>query len=128
MNVRMGILWASVFWIPFFNLPVKAEMTPTPPASQSPHWNHITIYDSGQALPDLADQFNKAFQWFLAHVDATEANGLSRTLKKANPGIRLSHHQSDLTEPARPDAGSLPEEYFFHVSEPTELRFVNRDG
>jgi hypothetical protein len=57
-----------------------------------------------------------------------EANGLSRLLRKANPGVTLSHHQVDLTQLAGPDAALLPEEYFLHVSEPTDLRFMNDDG
>ena len=107
---------------------VAAQMTVSPAATQSPHWSHISVYDAGKGASGLADFTQATSQWFLAHVDAMEANGLSRLLRKANPGVTLSHHQVDLTQLAGPDAALLPEEYFFHVSEPTDLRFMNDDG
>lgn len=98
------------------------------PASASPHWDHINVYDAGHAIPSMTHPTNPAYPWFLAHMDATQANGLSRSLLGLNPGIKLSHHQIDLTVVAGPEATALPESYFLHLAERTELKFINPDG
>jgi len=109
-------VWTTCLWICnvsvaislSFITTVAAQMTVSPAATQSPHWSHISVYDAGKGASGLADFTQATSQWFLAHVDAMEANGLSRLLRKANPGVTLSHHQVDLTQLAGPDAALLP--------------------
>lgn len=107
-----------------------AQTTIITPASQSSHWSHINIADFGRALPWQADPSVKAaaYNWFGQHVDLAEVTGNATDLRSTNSTMRLFIYQLDLSTFANTDSASLPEEYFLHFSEDTQLRFRALDG
>lgn len=110
------------------NVHVAAAQTLEPPRPMTPHWSHINLYDAGRALPLIVNPADSLYQWFLSHIDGTEANGFGGLLRSLNPTLKLAHHQTDLTVLAGPESVLLPESFFFHVAESTDLRFINPDG
>ena len=107
-----------------------AQSTIVSPASQSSHWNHINIADFGRALPYQGDASVRAtaYQWFGQHVDLAEVTGNAADLRSTNPTMRLFIYQLDLSTFANADSANLPEDYFLHFSEDTQLRFRALDG
>ncbi len=108
----------------------NAQLVVESPASQSPHWSHITLYDFGRALSYIGDPTAKAsaYDWFTQHIDAAESNGNTTDLVTRNPTLKTSVYKLDLSTFASTDTANLPEAYFLHFSEDTQLRFVNMDG
>jgi hypothetical protein len=106
------------------------QSTLASPASQSSHWSHINIADFGRALPYQGDASIRAaaYQWFGQHVDLAEVTGNATDLRSTNPTMRLFIYQLDLSTFANTDSANLPEEYFLHFSEDTEMQFRGLDG
>jgi hypothetical protein len=107
-----------------------AQTTIVSPASQSSHWSHINIADFGRALPYQGDASIRAtaYQWFGQHVDLAEVTGNATDLRSADPSMQLFTYHLDLSAFANTDSANLPEEYFLHFSEDTQLRFRALDG
>jgi hypothetical protein len=107
-----------------------AQTTVVSPASQSSHWSHINISDFGRALPFQGDASvrSNAYSWFNQHVDLAEVTGNAADLRSTNPTMRLFIYQLDLSTFANTDSANLPEEYFLHFSEDTEMQFRAFDG
>lgn len=100
-----------------------------PPAAQSPHWPHIHIADFGRALPYTGDPAIRTagYDWFSSHIDLAEAHGNVSEFRSRNPNIQIFAYQLDLYVIQNPDAANLPESYFLHFSEDTQLRFYGLD-
>ena len=100
------------------------------PSPQTPHWNHINVSDFGRALKYQGDASvrSTAYNWFGQHVDLAEVYGNAVDLRAPNPGMRLFIYQLDLSIFANEDSANLPEEYFLHFSENTEIRFRALNG
>jgi hypothetical protein len=133
--------WVIVILSIIFVLPplqANGQGGPLPPRSESPHWQHINILDFGRALLYITSPQVQAtaYEWFTRHVDAAEAHGNAGSFKKNNATIKLFEYRLDLSMcqhqgcgwTERPEDLSLPEEYFLHFSEETELRFTGLDG
>lgn len=107
-----------------------AQTTIVSPASQSPHWSHINISDFGRALPYQGDASvrSTAYNWFNQHSDLAEVNGNTTDLRSSNSSMGLFIYQLDLSTFANTDSANLPEEYFLHFSEDTQMRFRALDG
>ncbi len=116
----------------------QGSIGPAAPRAHSPHWDHINIQDFGRALPYITDRHiqDLTHQWFTAHVDAAEEHGNAEALRKQNTTMELFHYQLDLSTCQHQNCGwgnpqedlSIPEDYFLHFSENTQLRFMALDG
>ena len=108
----------------------RAQNTVVSPAAQSPHWNHINISDFGRALSYQSDVSVRtaAYNWFNQHVDLAEVNGNATDLRSSNPSMGLFIYQLDFSTFANTDSANLPEEYFLHFSEDTQMEFRGREG
>jgi hypothetical protein len=109
-----------------------------PPRLHSPHWDHINILDFGRALPYITDPTIQglAYEWFTAHVDAAEEHNNAAPMQKQNTTMNLFHYQLDLSTCRHHNCGwgnppeevPIPEDYFLHFSEDTQLRFMSLES
>lgn len=133
--------------------PVTAQVLPEPaaPNQNSPHWSHINILDfarAARAIPDATIR-NQAYDWLTSHVDVMEtsmdnttyqlSDTLSTYLHSLNPTLKTFGYDYDLTMCQKAncyEAGgqphpiftNLPENYYLHVSEDTQVEFRDLDG
>lgn len=100
-----------------------------PPAAQSPHWPHINTADFGRALPFTGDMAIRTagYDWFAKHIDLAEAHGNVSEFHSRNANMKIFVYQLDLYVIQNPDAANLPENYFLHFSEDTQLKFYGLD-
>lgn len=142
--IAVALLWPAVFHL-------------RPPAahadtynSQSPHWSHLNVIDSGLELNWIPDATTKAaaFQWFTQHVDLMMSpmdnfkNQYSDTtanyLRSLNPSIKSYGYDLDLTmcqsahcddtQGPNPYQSNLPEDQYLHFSQDTQVDFKALDG
>jgi hypothetical protein len=108
----------------------RAQSTVVSPAGQSPHWSHINISDFGRALPYQGDASvrSAAYNWFNQHVDLAEVNGNATDLRASNPSMLVQIYHLDLSTFANADSANLPEEYFLHFAEDTQMQYRGLDG
>jgi hypothetical protein len=105
------------------------------PGRAASQFRHIRILSFGRKLrllPAEGGVRRAAFDWFNAHVDLAEQQSLRPSGEEAPPTFRYELDQTALREPIealpRTDIAGLPEEYFLHFAEDTELEYRELDG
>jgi hypothetical protein len=68
-----------------------------------------------------------AYDWFSNHIDLAEATGNVSEFRSRNAKMKIFVYQLDLYVIQNPDAANLPESYFLHFSEDTQLKFYGLD-
>lgn len=126
-RLLLGSMLLVIMASGFAGEPATAQYLVEAPAAQSPHWSHITIADFGRGIPYMGDAAarNTAYDWFTSHVDIAEAHGNVSDYTSRNPAMKMWVYQLDLYTFQTPEAVSLPENYFLHFSEDTQLTFYS---
>ena len=108
------------------------------PRPTSPHWNHMNVLDYGWGAWNIADASTRrrAYDWLASKTDITM--GPPAELKRTNPAIKTVSYDLDISICRHDDcywehgpndqAAGLPEEFFLHFSQPTQLTFKGQDN
>jgi hypothetical protein len=108
------------------------------PRPTSPHWNHMKVLDYGWGAWNIADASTRrrAYDWLASKTDITM--GPAAELKRTNPAIKTVSYDLDISICRHDDcywehgpndqAAGLPEEFFLHFSQPTQLTFKGQDN
>ncbi|MBI5405275.1 MAG: hypothetical protein HY976_03550 [Candidatus Kerfeldbacteria bacterium] len=117
----------------------------------SPHWSHINVLDFGRAARSIPDNTLRAqaLNWYARHVDVIESemdnttqtgpNTQSTYFHSLNPTLKTFGYDYDLTmcqnahcnqsiPTPHPLFTNLPEDYYLHFSEDTQLEFRDLNG
>lgn len=103
---------------------VYAQSLALNPATESPHWPHIKVFDYARSL-FLASLSPAEYQWYVSHLDAVEVHGNGPAVRAINPTIGLFSYQFDMSQFQTADFSGLAESGFLHFSEDTSLTFWN---
>lgn len=146
--VTLGLATSSPTPIPV----AKAALAnPATYNQNSPHWSHINVLDFGRAARSIPDNTLRAqaLEWYARHVDVMEsemdnttqqnANTQSTYLHTLNPTMKTFGYDYDLTmcqnahcnqsiPTPHPIFANLPEDYYLHFAEDTQLQFRNLQG
>jgi hypothetical protein len=129
MQAYCTVLTVAVMFLRFLGGAASAQSLVQDPAAQSPHWSHINLYDFGRAMIYVNEPDRTiSNDWFAQHLDAAEVHGNTSELTTRNPTLKTTVYKLDLTTFINTETASLPEAYFLHFSEDTQLRFTNQDG
>jgi hypothetical protein len=117
----------------------SGEIRPRNPRPNSPHWDHINILDFARGVRWIGNRSvrAKAYGWLAKHVDVAsvdEAERVVKEFKSRNSSMKSFRYALDLTicrhkgcswkKSEATWVADLPEEYFLHFSEDTQLKFV----
>lgn len=119
-------------------------------SATSPHYSHINILDFGRAVRWLpyGSIRTEGYRWYAQHVDVMETqmdnatfsggDTTSTYIKSLNPSIKTfgydydltmcQHEHCDHTQPPHSLFTNLPEEYYLHFSQDTQVQFTDHLG